>query len=127
MGNRGVAIQKRDWIMSQVNLINLRSRLRDGAALFVLGVASVAAAPATAQTAGPDITASEQETIIVTGSRIARPELSFPNPVVGVSAEKLEQSGTTNVTDVLTEMPALVGSLGSGDNSGSSAGSTAIT
>ena len=111
---------ERDWIMSYLDSTSVRFRLRGGVAILALGIASVLCTPAFAQT-NPDVTASEQETIVVTGSRIARPELSFANPVVGVTAEKLEQSGTTNVTDYLTEIPALVGSSGSGENSGSNA------
>ncbi len=37
--------------------------------------------------------ADEGEAIIVTGSRIARPELNVANPVVAVSGESIEKSG----------------------------------
>lgn len=57
--------------------------------------------------------------IIVTGSRIARPELDDPNPVEVISAERLERSGDTNITEFLRDSPALVGSLSDQRNSGS--------
>ena len=59
-----------------------------------------------ANTAGPG-----QETIVVTGSRIARPTLDSPIPVTTVSQADLERSGQTNIGDVLQRVPALSASL----------------
>jgi outer membrane receptor protein involved in Fe transport len=64
----------------------------------------------------------EGEAIIVTGSRIRRPDFDSPNPVLTLSAQTIQQSGTTNLTDFLTGYPALVGSSTSGFNSGDNAG-----
>lgn len=50
------------------------------------------------------------DTVVITGSRIARPELSLPNPVQVITGETIEQSGKTNLTDFLAETPALLGS-----------------
>ncbi len=69
-----------------------------------------------------DNPAAEGETVVVTGSRIRRPDFSTPNPVISVGSDQIEQSGTTNLTDFLTGYPALQGSSTSGDNSGSGAG-----
>lgn len=60
--------------------------------------------------------------IVVTGSRIRRPDFESPSPVVTIGAATLQQSGTTNLTDFLTGLPALQGSSTSADNSGSGAG-----
>ena len=60
--------------------------------------------------------------IVVTGSRIRRPDFSSPNPVISIGAQQIEESGTTNLTDFLTGYPALQGSSGSDQNSGSGAG-----
>ncbi|TFI60320.1 TonB-dependent receptor [Sphingomonas parva] len=60
--------------------------------------------------------------IVVTGSRIRRPDFQAPNPVVSLDSETLQASGTTNLTDFLTGYPALIGSSTGGDNSGSGAG-----
>lgn len=57
----------------------------------------------------PDTDVDSPE-IVVTGSRIARPELSMPNPVQVIGAATIEQSGKTNLTDFLVNSPALVGS-----------------
>jgi outer membrane receptor protein involved in Fe transport len=66
--------------------------------------------------------AAADEDIVVTGSRIARPEFAFPNPIQSFTSETLEQSGQTNLTDFLTESPALLGSTTSQDSAGSNAG-----
>lgn len=60
--------------------------------------------------------------IVVTGSRIRRPDFSSPSPIFSVSADTLQQSGQTNITKFLTGYPALVGSSTSNDNSGDNAG-----
>ncbi|WP_447724250.1 TonB-dependent receptor plug domain-containing protein [Sphingomonas koreensis] len=79
------------------------------------------AAPAFAQDASqsPAPEADTGDTVVITGSRIARPELSLPNPVQVVSQEAIEQSGKTNLTDFLTETPALLGSQSNIDSAGS--------
>ena len=73
--------------------------------------------PAAAQNAPTP--AADEDVIIVTGSRITRPEIAFPNPVVSVSADMLLQAGKTDITSVLLDTPALIGSLGNGANAGS--------
>lgn len=97
------------------------------ASLAALALAQVAV-PAAAQTAEPDqadvtdpaADTDPQEEVVVTGSRIARPELSLPNPVQVLSAETIEQSGKTNLTDFLVNSPALLGSQSNIDAAGSS-------
>ena len=66
--------------------------------------------------------ASAQGTIVVTGSRIRRPDFTTPNPVISIGSDQIEESGTTNLTDFLTGYPALQGSSTSADNSGDNAG-----
>lgn len=61
----------------------------------------------------------ENQPIVVTGTRIARPEIEFANPVTSVSSQLIERSGKTDVTSILVDSPALVGSLTSGSNAGS--------
>ncbi len=74
------------------------------------------------EVAAPQETGPGDNEIVVTGSRIARPELSAPNPVQSFTAESFEQAGETNVTDFLIESPALVGSTSSQFSAGSNAG-----
>jgi outer membrane receptor protein involved in Fe transport len=77
-----------------------------------------------AEVAAPLETGTGDNTIVVTGSRIARPEFAFPNPIQAFTAETIEQSGETNVTQFLVDSPALLGSSTSADNAGSNVGST---
>ncbi len=56
--------------------------------------------------------------IVVTGSRIRRANFDTPSPVVTVNADILTASGSTNLTDVLTAYPSLLGSLKSSDTAG---------
>ncbi len=64
--------------------------------------------PAYAQDA--DAAAADEagaDTIVVTGSRIARPDLSSSVPVSVVSQEQIQQSGAANIQDVLNELPSV--------------------
>lgn len=51
--------------------------------------------------------ATETETIIVTGSRIARPDLDAPSPVQVIGAPQIAQSGANNIQELLLENPAI--------------------
>lgn len=72
-----------------------------------------------AEVAAPLETGSGENDIVVTGSRIARPEFSFPNPIQAYTAESIQQAGTTNLTDFLLDSPALRGSTDNIDVAGS--------
>ena len=61
---------------------------------------NAAEAPSQASTAG------DQE-ILVTGSRIRRPNLDSPVPVTSVTAEELLSQGDVNVGDALNDLPAI--------------------
>ncbi len=95
------------------------------------GVALFAAAHAQAQTTTPvasteaasdgqDAASASGEEIVVTGSRISRPDYAAPNPVVSFGAADLRQSGTTTVTTFLQRVPALTNSLDSTRTAGRS-------
>lgn len=71
------------------------------------------------EVATPEQTGSGDNTIVVTGSRIARPEFSFPNPIQAYTSESIQQAGTTNLTDFLLDSPALRGSVDNQDVAGS--------
>ncbi|WP_230769996.1 TonB-dependent receptor plug domain-containing protein [Sphingomonas sp. Leaf4] len=100
-----------------------RRRLSCGAALFVLFAAS-----ANAQERVPAPTAENDESaeIVVTGSRIVRPDYAAPNPVVSFGAEDLQQSGNTNVTTFLQRVPALTNSRDSTRTAGNSQADGAV-
>lgn len=85
----------------------LKASLLSGVALTGL----VLAAPAAAQ----DTEVAVDE-LVVTGTRIRLQDFTSPNPVSSVTSESIERSGVTNVTDLMENYPALVGSTGSQDN-----------
>lgn len=100
--------------------VNIRSTK---SALYCATVLSLAwLAPAMAQEAQPTEPAdpaTEEESIVVTGSRIRSPEFSQPNPVQVLSAAAIQASGQTNLTEFLSDNPALLGSARAIDNAGS--------
>ena len=104
--------------------VKLQTRLKGAAAPIALSV-MLAAQPAIAQDTDTTAAASGEDAartdnvILVTGSRIARPEFSLPNPVVVLDSSNIEQSGETNLTEFLAEQPALVGSQTSTLSAGS--------
>ena len=63
--------------------------------------------------------ANDSDEIVITGSRIRRPEIDSPTPVTSYSAANLQQSGRVNITDFLVQNPALLGSSTSAQQSGS--------
>lgn len=101
---------------------NFKTAQLRGVAAAILAIALIHG-PAVAQENPQDAQAAgegdEGDAIIVTGSRIAMPELSSPNPVVVINAANIEQTGRTNLTDVLVDNPALLGSQNNLRNSGS--------
>ncbi|HEY0147674.1 MAG TPA: TonB-dependent receptor [Allosphingosinicella sp.] len=62
------------------------------------------------------------EAIVVTGTRIRTPQYDFANPVVSVDSSALQNAGTTNLTNFLSDIPSLVGSFDANSGSGSNAG-----
>jgi iron complex outermembrane recepter protein len=64
--------------------------------------------------AKPDDAAAE--TIVVTGSRIARPDLETSSPIAVVGAAEFQLSGTVNVENVLNDLPQVIPGLNSNSN-----------
>lgn len=87
-------------------------RLRASAAPIVLSLA-ILSAPAFAQespeNAGQAIAVSEDsgDAIIVTGSRIARPDLVSPVPVAAIGAADLQRDASANIQDTLNQLPQM--------------------
>lgn len=75
------------------------------AAPFVLSAAMISI-PAYAQDADAADDAGA-DTIVVTGSRIARPDLSSSVPVSVIGQEQIRQTGAANIQDVLNELPSV--------------------
>src|SRR3546814_14227096 len=68
--------------------------------------------------------ASAEDVIIVTGSRIARPDLQAASPVSVVTQESIKLSGTSGVEDYLRDIPQAVADWGSATNNGNEGAAT---
>ncbi|MBB3954977.1 TonB-dependent receptor plug domain-containing protein [Novosphingobium sediminicola] len=100
--------------------------LRHGVAALSL-VTTLASAPAFAQSATA-ATASEPETIVVTGTLFRRTNTETPSPVTVLTSESLIKAGITNASDAIRSISADgAGSIGSGFQSGFSAGGSAVS
>jgi iron complex outermembrane recepter protein len=86
---------------SKMRNTTLRSRLMLG----VTFCAAALAAPAFAQTQPGQ--GEDAETIIITGSRIARPDIEASTPVTVLSSEALAVTGQQNVSDILSKLPSV--------------------
>jgi outer membrane receptor protein involved in Fe transport len=84
---------------------------RGGARALAVGVAlaSGAALPAGAWAQGEPAAVIEE--VVVTGSRIQRRELATPAPITVLDSEAVLDSGETDISKLLREIPALNGSL----------------
>jgi outer membrane receptor protein involved in Fe transport len=88
---------------------NTLTALKISSAPLVLGLA-ILAGPVAAQEApapAPAETANEETPIVVTGSRIARPDLEASVPISVVGQERIQQTGASNIQDVLATLPAV--------------------
>jgi len=107
--------------------LNVRTRLL--ATTFVFGAMSIAtpayaqsaddqsepqAGPVEATTTAPDVNAqgnpdaAAEGEIVVTGSRISRPNLESTSPVTVLGSQEIEQTGTTRVEDLVNALPQAV-------------------
>ncbi len=85
----------------------MRSFKLSGHALLLAATSMVPFA-AHAQSAPDEEVAEEEQVIVVTGSRIARdPNIGSAAPILALDAEELTQAGTSDVVDVLRDIPAL--------------------
>jgi outer membrane receptor protein involved in Fe transport len=67
--------------------------------------APAVAAPATSSAVQQAQAAAASSEIVVTGSRIARPELQSPTPVTIVGAQQIANQGITNIQDMIQKLP----------------------
>ncbi len=92
-----------------------------GTGLFMSAMALSASAMAqdskpAAPQAKPDDAASE--TIVVTGTRISRPDLQSTAPVTVVGAEQIKETGATKIEDLLNNLPSVFANQSSGVSNG---------
>lgn len=86
-------------------------KLKIGVAPLVLGAALISA-PAFAQDTAADDGASSEDTIVVTGSRISRPDLEGSTPVAVLGEAQLDQQGLKNFADIAAQNPQFAPSFG---------------
>jgi iron complex outermembrane recepter protein len=91
------------------------SNLRFAAAPLALSLALIST-PSFAQDA--EDAADAAEPIIVTGSRIARPDLESNSPISVVSGQLLQDQGAVNVEEALNQLPQVTPGLNANVNNG---------
>ncbi|QFT78865.1 TonB-dependent receptor domain-containing protein [Erythrobacter sp. THAF29] len=93
-----------------MNTPKASNRLRLSRTALLLAASAMpfaASAQETNEQEGEQATEDEQQ-IVVVGSRIARdPNIGSPSPILAIEAEDLTQSGTSDVVDILRDVPAL--------------------
>jgi iron complex outermembrane receptor protein len=95
------------------------SKLKIGAAPVVLGIALVSA-PAYAQSAPSDDTASSDDIIVVTGSILRRTNTETASPVTVLNADTLEKRGLNTISEAVQRLSANgAGTITQGWNTGS--------
>lgn len=87
------------------------------------GAAAAAMALAPVNAMAQDASAEEEE-IIVTGTRIRQNDFVLSNPVASADAATIQQSGATNMTSFIQDMPALLNSFDSEDSADTENGGT---
>ncbi len=106
-----------------LNTRNTRQRLLatttiGGAALMT--ALTMVAAPAAAQEA------TEVEEIVITGSRIARQDYQAPSPIVTVSQEDFQATGSVTIDTLINDLPQFVPSINQTSNNPSNGGQANI-
>ena len=71
-----------------------------------------------------DDQATEVEEIVVTGSRIAQPNLTSTSPITQVTAEDIDITGVTRVEDLITQLPQAFAAQNSTVSNGASGTAT---
>lgn len=106
----------------------MRKRLLASTTIAGIMIATPAFAQATqeapiAPSTAPE-PAQESDNIVVTGSRIQRPELSSASPVTVVGAAEVKQFGTTRIEDLLNALPQVFAGQGGGISNGATGTAT---
>ncbi len=100
--------------------------LRQAVRMALLGAGAFAASaiqsPAAHAQAAPKAaaeTSPELQEVVVTGSRIATPNLDAISPVTAITSEEIKSTGVTKIEDLLNSLPQVVADQGSGLSMGS--------
>jgi|CXWL01.1.fsa_nt_gi outer membrane receptor protein involved in Fe transport len=91
-----------------------RKSLMTGASVLAAAAAVMSGAPAFAQDA-----AEEEDTIVVTGSRLVRQDFEAISPITTVGSEQLELTATLTTESLLNELPQIIpGNTRTSNNAG---------
>ncbi len=96
-----------------------RKSLLAGASVLAAAAAAMSGAPAFAQDAD-----TEEDVIVVTGSRIPQPNLTGTSPVTQVTSEDITTQGVTRVEDLTNQLPQVFAAQGSNISNGASGTAT---
>ncbi|MGR4864367.1 TonB-dependent receptor domain-containing protein [Caulobacter sp. LARHSG274] len=112
-----------------MKITSVRERLLASSMICGAAVAMLGATQAAAQTAAPAAPEqTEVEEIVVTGSLFRRTDTETPSPVTVLTTETLQRAGITTATDAIRSISADgAGSIGTGFQSGFSAGGAAVS
>lgn len=94
---------------------------------FAVGMAahsSAQAQTAPAKVASADETTPSLTEVVVTGSRIATPNLDAISPVTAVTSEEIKETGVTRIEDLINSLPQVVADQGSGLSMGANGTAT---
>jgi outer membrane receptor protein involved in Fe transport len=107
----------------------LRGRLMASSMITGVALATLSAGGALAQ-AAPAPAAAAAETgaavteFVVTGSRIPRPNLTSVSPVTTINSQAIKLQGTTNVEDLINNLPQAFADFGQFESNGSTGTAT---
>lgn len=114
-----------------MNAKGINTNLRHAVRMALFGAGTLAAAtmqstPAQAQTAAKvaDNSSPDLQEVVVTGSRIATPNLDSISPVTAITSEEIKQTGTVRIEDLVNSLPQVVADQGSGLSMGSNGTAT---
>lgn len=96
-----------------------RTKICSGVLMALGGTLALGTVPALAQQAGAQ---AANQSVVVTGSRIARIDALAESPIVTVGAEQIQASGLVTVEQFLNTLPQLTPGLSSQSNNPSSNG-----
>ena len=108
-----------------MSLTSVRARLLASSVLSATILAGLTAAPAVAQ----DAPTADLSEVVVTGSRIPRPNVDQPTPVAILSTQAIENAGPQSLGDLIARLPQ-AGDLGTlranSNNFGNGAGISSV-
>ncbi|TRO86467.1 TonB-dependent receptor [Glycocaulis profundi] len=91
------------------------------------GLTAPALAQTQTQTPPPEAQTGPRESIVVTGSRLARDPANAPTPLIQIDQDELLLTGEPNIVDTLANLPALQNSQVPEDTTGASLGNGGLS